>query len=160
MNVTNRETERWTWQTFWWSANPQSPNSPSSAAIAKALPKKLTAPASHYAMAVAYSMLSPAQPLNGGYNVGSLVPAYNPHLEAGFGTGTFGKTVQVNTPTGPVTTDLGVQSNCMSCHGLAGYATSKSTYVSNFYVPQSILNDGLNLDFAWSISSTATSKEK
>lgn len=153
MHVTSRETERWTWQTFWWAADPDTPNAPSSPTIAAARPGTLTGAASHYAMAVAYSMLSPAQPLNGGFNIGALVPAYNPHLEAGFGTGVFGETRGVQTPTGSVTTNLGVQSNCMSCHGMAGYATQNSTYVSNLYLPRNAVNfrGGLTTDFAWAI---------
>lgn len=162
MHTTSRETERWTWQTFWWAANPSVPRAPSSTAIASQKPKTLDSAASHYAMAAAYSMLSPAQPLVGGHNIGSLLPAYNPHLEAGFGTGTFGETAAVQTPGGSVTTDLGVQSNCMSCHGMAGYATKNSTYVSNFYVPRDASNfaGGMTIDFAWSVADEAQPKPK
>ena len=124
MHVTSRETTRWTWQTYWWAANPDAPNLPSSPEIAKMRPDTLSSEASHYAMAHAYSMLNPAQGLVGGRNIGSLVTAYNPHLEAGFGSGVFGETQAVLTPTGEVTTNLGVQSNCMSCHGMAGYGLS------------------------------------
>lgn len=153
MHVTTRETERWTWQTFWWAADPDHPMTPSSDAIAAARVKNLSKKAAHFAMAVADSMLVPAQPLTGGNQVGSLLPVYNPHLEAGFGTGTFGETKVVLTP-GRVTTDLGVQSNCMSCHALAGYATANSTYISNYYVPLDAPNfvGGLRLDFAWSLN--------
>ena len=113
-------------------------------------------------MAVAYSMLEPAQPLIGGSNNGALVPAYNPHLEAGFGTGVFGKTEPVSTPLGVVTTDLGVQSNCMSCHGYAAYGKTSTPYVSNFYVPRndSLFEGNLTTDFAWSIPDEAVSKNK
>ena len=169
MHVTTREADRWTWQTFWWTATPHEPKAPSSKAIAKARPtilkakdstKHLKNAAGHYAMAVAYSMLSPAQPLIGGADIGSLVPAYNPHLEAGFGTGKFGLTAQVTTLEGPVTTDLGVQSNCMTCHGLAGYTTDNPVYAANYYVPRNdpALAGGLDLDFAWSILSVAKPK--
>jgi len=159
MHVATRETERWTWQTFWWAANPDAPNAPSSQDIADARPSTLNGAAGHYAMSVAYSMLSPAQPLVGGSNIGALVPAYNPHLEAGFGTGVFGETRSVQTASGPVTTDLGVQSNCMSCHALAAYGTNH-TYVSNFYVPRDASNfaGGMTLDFAWSIVDEAKSR--
>ena len=34
MHVTTREATRWTWQTFWWSANPGQPYLPSSSTIA------------------------------------------------------------------------------------------------------------------------------
>lgn len=56
MHVTSRETERWTWQTFWWSASPDAPREPSSAAIAATRPDRyLDRASSHYAMTVAYS---------------------------------------------------------------------------------------------------------
>ena len=160
MHVTSRETTRWTWQTYWWAANPDAPNLPSSPEIAKMRPNTLSYEASHYAMAHAYSMLNPAQGLVGGRNIGSLVTAYNPHLEAGFGSGVFGETQAVLTPTGEVTTNLGVQSNCMSCHGMAGYGTANSTYVSNFYVPRNAPNfkGGMTVDFAWSIPVEAQPK--
>jgi len=157
MHVTSRETERWTWQTFWWAADPAAPNAPSSAEIAAARPDVLTGAAAHYAMAIAYSMLAPAQPLTAGHNIGALQPAYNPHLEAGFGSHTFGLTRAVETPSGQVTTNLGVQSNCMSCHGMAGYATANTSYTSNVYVPRdaAYFEGGITVDFAWSIADEA-----
>ncbi|MFT5135428.1 MAG: hypothetical protein ACI8XV_000454 [Arenicella sp.] len=162
MHVTSRETERWTWQTFWWSANPDKPLAPSKVDIAKQRPSDLPWDAAHYAMASAYSMLIPAQPLIGGKNVGSLLPAYNPHLEAGFGSGVFGISHAVRTPSGKVTTDLGVESNCMTCHGLAGYLTDNPNYASNFYVPRNdaALSDGIDVDFAWSIAVEAVAEPK
>jgi len=161
MHVATRESERWTWQTFWWSADPATPNSPSSADIASHRPASLTPQAGHYAMAVAYSMLEPAQPLYGGQNEGSLVPAYNPHLEAPFNMATLSVFTAVDTPGGNVTTTVGVQSNCMTCHALAGYKTSGSNYAANFYVPldfANLDNAGMTTDFAWSIPSEAVSE--
>ena len=158
MHVGTRETERWTWQTFWWAADPDAPNTPSSAAHAAARPASLSTQANHYAMATAYSMLIPAQPLNNGNNVGQLLPAYNPHLESTFGTGTFaGGTGPVVTPQGVVTTNLGVQSNCMTCHGLAGVGNPNAAYASNRYVARNDpgFDGGLKVDFSFSISSEA-----
>ncbi|WP_299657803.1 hypothetical protein [uncultured Tateyamaria sp.] len=158
MHVGTRETQRWTWQTFWWAADPDAPNSPSSVDHAAARPDSLTAQAAHYAMATAYSMLIPAQPIDNGNNVGQLLPAYNPHLEATFGTGTFtGGTGPVVTPDGTVTTNLGVQSNCMTCHGLAGVGNPNSAYASNMYVARNApgFDGGLKVDFSWSIADEA-----
>ena len=97
MHVNTRENRRWTWQTFWWSENPTAPHSPSSKAIAKLQDKvKLDAAAKHYAMAAAYSMISPVQPNTGGSNsvtrkefIKESIYAYNPYLEAGFNAATF-----------------------------------------------------------------------
>jgi hypothetical protein len=107
MHTNTREILRWTWQTFWCVPDSDSPLSPSSKAIAHARPAQLQGAARHYAMASAFQMLVPAQPVNGGKDVGSLLAAYNPHLEAEFGTNVFDMTRPVQTPAGPVTTDLG-----------------------------------------------------
>lgn len=96
MHVNTRENRRWTWQTFWWSENATSPQSPSSSLIASLQPKGLEKAAQHYAMAAAYSMVNPSQPNTGGSNaqtktepVKESIYAYNPYLEAGFGAATF-----------------------------------------------------------------------
>jgi len=163
MHVTSREMKRWAWQTFWWSANPDAPFAPSSLAIAAARPTQLTGPARHYAMAAAYQMIVPAQPLDGGVNVGEPLYAFNPYLEAGFDTSVFQVIRPIETSQGPVTNDYGVQTNCMSCHGLAQFnptpghyddsSNRQKPYGADFYLP---LHDGLfqgmlKVDFAWSI---------
>lgn len=96
MHVNTRENRRWTWQTFWWSQNPVAPQSPSSPTIAGLQPGSLDNAASHYAMALAYNMISPAQPYTGGSNAVSQtepakqsVYAYNPYLEAPFNAAVF-----------------------------------------------------------------------
>ncbi|ASP22190.1 hypothetical protein ANTHELSMS3_03565 [Antarctobacter heliothermus] len=158
MHVTSRETTQWTWQTFWWEADAAHPNTPSSAAIAAARPSPLTSQAAHYAMAPAYSMLVPAQPLVGGKNVGELVTAFNPYLEAGFGTPIISIMETVQTPDGKgawttTTTDMGIQTNCMTCHGLAAWGGRGSNYAANFYVPRDywVFDTALDVDFAWSV---------
>lgn len=160
MHVTSRETTQWTWQTFWWSADPGHPNSPSSPAIASARPDTLTPQAAHFAMAPAYSMLVPAQPLTGGRNVGALVTAFNPYLESGFGTGVFSIAETVMSPDGKdggttTTTDLGIETNCMTCHGLAAWGGRGTGYAANFYVPRDywVFDTALDVDFAWSVQS-------
>ncbi|KGI77081.1 hypothetical protein [Oleiagrimonas soli] len=165
MHVTTRETTRWAWQTFWWSANPSSPYLPSSSTIASARPQQdMDAASSHYAMALAYQMVAPAQPINGGKSVGYSVPAYNPHLEAGFSPEVFQAKGTITEPNGTVVdNEYGVQTNCMTCHGQAQYQATpgyyrnvdhrEDPYAANFYFG---LNDPsfqgkLQLDFAWSI---------
>lgn len=159
MHVATREIKRWAWQTFWWSANPDAPYPPSSQAIAAARPAVLDEAAAHYAMSVAYSMVSPAQPITGGENVGQPVISYNPHLEAGFDPGVF----QISRPiNGTDRYDYGVQTNCMTCHGLAAYdptvdysndANREKPYATDFYMSldDAVFDGKLKLDFAWSI---------
>jgi len=162
MHVTSRETKVWAWQTFWWSANADKPYTPSSAEIAALRPTKyLDAAASHYAMAVAYQMVAPAQPITGGKSVGESVIAYNPHLEAGFDPATFQIILPVN---GTVYNKYGVQTNCMTCHNLAMYnpktdyranggANRETPYGSDYYmsITDPVFKGSLKLDFAWSI---------
>ena len=159
MHTNTREILRWAWQTFWWVPDPDSPVSPSSKAIADARPAQLQGAARNYAMASAYQMLAPAQPINGGQNVGALLAAYNPHLEAGFAPSTFQMQPTVQTPSGPVVTKYGVQSNCMTCHGIANYdpkSVGTNTYGSDFYIARddSFFDGKLLLEFAWSILDT------
>ena len=164
MHVTSREILRWTWQTFWWTADPAAPAAPSTSAIAAARPlSALDAAAAHYAMAPAYQMVAPAQPVNGGKDVGAAVIGYNPHLEAGFDPGTFQivRTINAGTPQA-ITNRYGVETNCMTCHGFAAYdpavdysadGNREKPYAADFYLSR---NDAefsgkLQLDFAWSI---------
>jgi len=163
MHVGSREMKRWTWQTFWWSANPTAPFSPSSATISSFQPAQLKGAPGHYAMAAAYHMLTPAQPLTGGQDKGTPLFAYNPYLEAGFGPDVFQVKRQIDTPEGPVTTEFGIQTNCMSCHGLSqfipkpGYYDIKGNrqtpYAADFYLDldDPIFKGNLQVDFAWSI---------
>lgn len=161
MHVTSRETKRWTWQSFWWSASPDSPQLPSSTTIAAQRPNVLDQAARHYAMTVAYQMVTPAQPINGGENVGSSVIGYNPHLEAGFDPGVFQIIRKIN---GTIDNQYGVQTNCMTCHNLALYnpstdyaaakgANRQKPYGTDYYMPidDPIFNKVLKLDFAWSV---------
>lgn len=164
IHVGTREIKRWTWQTFWWSADPNAPNAPSSAKIAEVRPDRLGSPAKHYAMAAGYQMLDPAQPLNDGENYGKLVPVYNPYLEARFNPETFKISRPVIEPgAGLTATQYGVETNCMTCHGLASYDPAavyndtgldrETPYAANFYLPldDRVFDGKLKLDFAWSI---------
>nr|WP_199067785.1 hypothetical protein [Chromobacterium sp. ASV5] len=176
MHVTTREIKRWTWQTYWWSANADQPYSPSSAEIAafrKQTP--LDPAANHYAMAVAYQMVQPAQPITGGKNVGSSLIAYNPYLESGFdpsvfdycasvgggGTDAIPSKANCDKPN-PNINRFGVQTNCMTCHHMAMYnpktnykdsANRERPYATDFYMSlqDPAFNGSLKLDFAWSL---------
>jgi hypothetical protein len=163
MHVTTRETKRWTWQSFWWAPDPNNPPAPSSAAIAKQRPMAgLQGAASHYAMTVAYSMVSPEQPYTGGQSVGDTVIGFNPYLEARFGPGVFvGSQSYVIKNGQKIMTNAGVRTNCMSCHAYASLNTLRfpkdtitGPYSGDAYVSltDTIFNNKLKLDFAWSIA--------
>ena len=190
MHVTTREITRWTWQTFWWSQNHDDPYSPSSRHIASLrMNKNLDRAAGHYAMAVAYNMVNPAQPYNGGtggfedpgFNS---IYAYNPYLEAGFGptvppsqggpTFALGDSiVQVYYDTtyqyiGTRRNRWGMQTNCMSCHGQARYDPSVSItsngwqiYLTDQYfeLDAPYFKNTVKLDFTWSIRGNLLDKD-
>lgn len=150
MHVTSKELLRWTWQTFWWSASPDSPNFPSSGEAAAQRPGDLPGAAGHYAVCTAYSMVLPAQPVTGGQNLcessgdpGCLF-CYNPYLEAGFGN--------FSTPDNP---KFGINTNCMSCHGRAHWPSSAQQpgYVGDQYddLGGEAFAEVTKLDFLWSL---------
>lgn len=160
MHVGTREIKRWTWQTFWWTPNPEVPPSPSSSKIASArIGANLDDAANHYAMAVAYSMITPVQPYIGGKNVGSTVIAFNPYLEAGFGPNVFkgSKSYVYNKNGDKIKTNAGVKTNCMSCHAYAAYnilnPNDGTPYSGDAYVSlnDSLFTKKIKLDFAWSV---------
>jgi len=164
MHTTSKETKRWVWQSFWWSQTPDNPNFPSLQAIADARPGKLKNSddaAAHYAMTVAYSAVEPAQPINGGESVGKSLYAYNPYLEAPFSKEVFAKPVMV----GSQVNEVGMQSNCISCHMMANYGghtvDGLPSYIPNAYYPldAKFFKGNLKLDFAWSLSDTIEIKK-
>ena len=196
MHVNTRENRRWTWQTFWWSQHPTAPQSPSSLLIANQQPSGLDNAAKHYAMALAYNMISPAQPYTDGSNalttnepIKESIYAYNPYLEAGFNAATFdisaspshpnnsgandsirkyysegyqkigAKRISEKVYTGGKLNRVGIETNCMSCHGQARlydvptiknafqyYATDQYYDLNAPYFKNSVV-----LDFAWSV---------
>lgn len=167
MHVATRETTKWTWQTFYWAADPQDPKDPSSAEIAKARPSQITGAAAHYGMAVAYAMVFPVQPDTGGQSVGQTIYGYNPYLEAPFGNGYgekpgnnvfAGSTSVVIDDKKKIMTDAGVRTNCMSCHALASVQGNNPCVNNTFYTGDAyislddpVFTDQLKVDFAWSI---------
>jgi hypothetical protein len=163
MHVTSREITRWTWQTFWWSPKPDKPPLPSSEAIAADRPAQLKGAPRNYSMAVAYEMVDPPQPNTGGMNAGNSVYVYNPWLEAGFGPADLPAS-QPGTHNGnKAANNVGVQTNCMSCHAQASYpfkTTSDGTralYTGDQYIDLNGLKfkGVLKTDFLWSIPDVA-----
>ncbi|NES23791.1 MAG: hypothetical protein F6K41_33955 [Symploca sp. SIO3E6] len=156
MHVTSKEIPRWTWQTFWWTPDPENPHFPSSQAIADTRPEQLTGAPRHYALAHAYSMVNQPQPKIGGTNTGESVYAYNPWLEAGF-------TPDHLPASKPNTNNVGIQSNCMSCHIQARYSKAlikaeDQDRINPYYTGDQYISlddpsfkDTLQLDFLWSL---------
>lgn len=156
MHVTSKEISNWTWQTFWWTPNPEQPSFPSNATAASLRPAELKGAARHYAVATAYNMVWPNQPLVGGTNKG-VKPnfAYNPYLEPGLGDIESAAYMnQLDTAY-----HWGVQSNCMTCHALAFYkpgasaANQPAPYSADQYISMAdtIYLNKVQVDFAWSI---------
>ncbi len=155
MHVTSREITRWTWQTFWWTPNPDAPHFPSSPTIANERPVQLQGAARNYAHAPAYSMKNPPQPNTGGQNKGNSVYSYNPWLEAGFSQAVLPDSESGTYDGRPVPNDVGIQSNCMSCHGHANYTLSIG-YTGDRYVDINLPRySPLQVDFLWSIPANA-----
>ena len=161
MHVGTKEISNWTWQTFFWSYQPNTPFAPSSTVEANLRPSQIKGAAAHYAVSTAYAMVWPNQPVNGGTNTGvEPIIAFNPYLEAGFTPSTF---VNKNaTYPNKLNPDFkyGVQTNCMSCHALAtvsgnvGYTTDQ--YIS--MDDKAIFNNEIQVDFAWSIQGNINTK--
>ncbi|MCH2218549.1 MAG: hypothetical protein MK076_10855 [Flavobacteriales bacterium] len=207
MHVNTRENRRWTWQTFWWSENPDTPQSPSSKLIADLRPKSLDRAAKHYAMGVAYNMISPTQPYAKGTNavttgepIKQSIYAYNPYLEAGFSAAVFDDTPSPATEKtrqnsggndtirkyysegyqkigakltkkgyrGGKLNRVGIETNCMSCHGQARiYNVSRKEDAFQYYITDQYFdlnapyfNNTIVLDFVWSIQGNLIDKEK
>ncbi len=166
MHVTSREIDEWTWQTYFWTPKPASPPLPSSSAIAKARPPQLKGAAAHYAMAIGYQMVAPNQPATGGKSVGAPVVVYNPYLESNFGTDVFGAPpanpgIASKGAKKPWMATVGIQSNCMTCHGDAtivpASAKAPLPYLTDFYLSRdnAAFKGFLQLDFLWSIQGNA-----
>ena len=166
MHVTSREMAEWTWQTYFWTPAPMNPPLPSSDAIAAAQPAALSMPAAHYAMSIGYQMISPNQPINGGNNDGKPVVVYNPYLESGFNAQVFSVSRPVTDPNTGVawTGQVGVETNCMTCHSLAAvnFGTGGGTgYATTFYIGRNdpIFAGTVQTDFLWSIADVVSSQQ-
>jgi hypothetical protein len=164
MHVTSREITRWTWQTFWWTADPANPPAPSSKAIAADRPAALTggtSAAKNYAMSIGYDMLTTASTNTGGTDNGVPLYVYNPWLEARFGPGALPDSKPWTFDGKTYDNKFGVQTNCMSCHEQANYTNGSvptaPKYTADRYIdlngPQ--FKGTLKVDFLWSIPDNA-----
>jgi hypothetical protein len=159
MHVTSKEISNWTWQSFFWTPNPDAPLAPSSKFAASLRPSQLHGAASHYAVTTTYAMVWPNQPISGGTNTGvTPIIGFNPYLEAGLSK--FNNTNALNQ-----NYQYGVQTNCMTCHALATSSGSLG-YSADQYIDMKdprFINQ-VQLDFAWSIQGnmnpTVTKEEK
>jgi hypothetical protein len=121
--------------------------------------------ARNYAHCVAYHEVSPPQPNSGGSNSGESLYCYNPSLEARFDHSDLpdsrpGMTKWngrlVKTPN-----DVGVQTNCMSCHEQANFNPNNlpaaPDYTGDRYVDLTgaAFKGVLKVEFLWSIADTA-----
>ena len=145
MHVTTRETANWTWQTFWWT--------PDRSSVAAEPPDSVQAPASigapwdKFNMCAAYSMVTPPGDVDG-----EPVICFNPYLETNL-TGLY-------SVDRTVTDEVGVHSNCMSCHRAAQVtAGAKAEYAVHGYLEPgdpAWFADGLRTEFAWSVAMRAS----
>jgi hypothetical protein len=136
MHVSSREIDNWTWQTFWWSFTKPS--------IPDAVKSRVLAPFDHYQVMVGYSFLTAPN------NPDSLtLTCYNPFLEAGFDNDVFVRPGQ-----------LGIESNCMSCHRCAAWpmllpGQQKRNYVANGLIDPGdpdLFTGKTKTDFLWGIA--------
>ncbi|VTS03671.1 Uncharacterized protein OS=Sinorhizobium meliloti (strain SM11) GN=SM11_chr0905 PE=4 SV=1 [Gemmata massiliana] len=138
MHVSTREIDNWTWQTFWWSLNKP--------VIPDAVKSRIQPPFDNYETQVGYSFMTGpaagAAKTDGNPNSLPLV-CYNPYLEAGFGNNVFDP---------PFKNQLGIESNCMSCHRAAAWPGSTALYVSNGLVKPGdpvFFTGNTKADFVW-----------
>jgi hypothetical protein len=159
MHVTTKEISNWTWQTYYWDYNPAAPKAPSSSLAQSNKPSQLSPAAAHYSVSTAYLFVTPNQPLTGGTNKGvNAMIGYNPYLEAGFAPSTFQFKNQMNPDF-----KYGIQTNCMSCHALAGNESIDKSGNPFYSTDQYIDNNDryfvnkVKLDFAWSLQAAIAS---
>jgi hypothetical protein len=141
MHVSSREIDNWTWQTFWWSFTRP--------AVPAAVKGRVKAPFDHYQVAVGYTFMT-GRDGGGGENPDSLpTVCYNPYLETGFGNDVFVRPGQ-----------LGIESNCMSCHRCAAWPATTPTQQNQKYVANGLIDPGdptlfgdkTKTDFSWGVA--------
>ncbi len=147
MHVTTKETDNWTWQTFWWSPTPDA--GPDGADRTPNVKGEFR----NYEMCTAYSMVTPRRP-GGGPAV-----CFNPFLETDLGpTSPF----ELDGKTFPADPLAGTRSNCQNCHAkaatpafLKGQVHSANygrVFNEGFISPSSDYYKGLvRTDFLWSV---------
>lgn len=141
-HVSTREIDNWTWQTFWWSPDPQNaPNLPENYTTA---PATIAEPWNNYVACTAYYMVAPPTDSNG-----KPLYCFNPYLETGL-------TQLQNEPRTSGAT--GVASNCMTCHRAAAWPTND--YAQAFLLQPNDakwFTGNTKVDFAWSMQNFAHS---
>jgi hypothetical protein len=138
MHISTREIDNWTWQTLWWSLTPP--------AIPAAIKPRIQPPFDNYEVQVGYSFMTGpatgAAATDGNPNSLPLV-CFNPYLEGGFGNSTFEPNFK---------NQLGIESNCMSCHRAAAWPGSTALYVANGLVRPGdpvFFTGNTKSDFVW-----------
>jgi hypothetical protein len=141
MHVSTREIENWTWQTFWWVPDPQDPVA--TPPNAQTPPSSIPAPFNHFNMCTAYFMTTPVE----AGPAGEPWLCFNPYLESDL-TGLF-------TADRSVSDEVGIHSNCMSCHRAGAFtATKQIDYVAHGYLAKSdpaFFGDGVITEFLWAM---------
>ena len=134
IHIATKEVPNWTWQSFWWSF--QAPRGSDKEAIEP--------PFSNYEFDVGYSFDVPAANRHG-------LPRrmYNPYLEAEFGADAFSKPGQ-----------LGIESNCMSCHRAAAWPVESAKFISNGHIANGdpfFFQGNTKTDYVWGIPEMVSS---
>jgi hypothetical protein len=139
MHLASREIDNWTWQTFWWSLTPTT--------IPQVITRRILPPFNHYQVAVGYSFTND--------NTESALPTlcYDPYLETAFDNSVFVKPGQ-----------LGIESNCMSCHRSAAWpsiapVSAPMGTVNPGYIANGLIDPGdpylfegqTKTDFVWGV---------
>lgn len=137
--VTAEQKDTWTWQTFWW--NP----------TARPLPGARQG-FQYFDFATAYWTVD-KPPYGWRY-------AFNPYLEGNFGTATFGTTYWPLQGKPGSAINLGITTNCISCHSQAVYAINEKIFKTNIYVahdsqPQLTLAKSILTRNLWSLADRA-----
>lgn len=137
--VSAEQLNTWTWQTFWWN--------PTVKPVPGARPGF-----QHFDYATAYWTVN-KPPYGWRY-------AFNPYLEANFGAATFGRTYWPAQGTPGSVVNLGITTNCISCHSQALYSISKKVAAQNIYVahdsePQLSLPRSIFTRNLWSLANRA-----
>lgn len=144
MHVTTKEIPNWTWQTFWWAADPNDPQHGTDR------PATVKGRWAHYNMVTAYMMVTPA-----GNPDGDPIVGFNPYLETNLKGDIPG-------PNGQKIHWTGVTSSCMSCHRLAAWQQNPDgpKPVTPHYQPNGFIDPAdsalfagyTKLDFLWSVT--------